>query len=135
MPDQLLRHATLADGTQTDVRIGDGVIAAVGDVESGPDDEVVELDGWMLLAAAVEPHAHLDKAFLAERLVNERGDLSGAIDTMVAARPTIDLADTIERAERAARLMAANGFGFVRTHVDATVDNGLRSVDALVEVR
>ena len=91
--------------------------------------------GWLLLPAAAEPHAHLDKAFLAERLTNERGDLLGAIDVMVAARPSIDLADTIARAERAARLMAANGFGFVRTHVDTTLDNGLLSVEALVEVR
>ncbi len=117
------------------MRIRDGVIDAVGAVQPVPADAVVELDGWLLLPAAAEPHAHLDKAFLAERLTNERGDLLGAIDTMVAARPSIDLADTVERAERAARLMAANGFGFVRTHVDTTLDNGLLSVEALVEVR
>jgi cytosine deaminase len=135
MAPVLLRRATLADGTHTDVRIRGEAIDAVGDVDAQPDDEIVDLDGWMLLSAAVEPHAHLDKAFLAERLVNERGDLLGAIDTMVAARPTIDVADTVVRAERAARLMAANGFGFVRTHVDTTLDNELTSVEALVEVR
>ena len=137
MADQLLRGATLADGSRADVRVRDGVIDAVGDSSRHPRTprRVVDLDGWLLLPAAAEPHAHLDKAFLAERLTNERGDLLGAIDVMVAARPSIDLADTIERAERAARLMAANGFGFVRTHVDTTLDNGLLSVEALVEVR
>ncbi len=135
MPPVLLRRATLADGTRTDVRIRGEAIDAIGDLDAHTDDEIVDLDGWMLMAAAVEPHAHLDKAFLAERLVNERGDLLGAIDTMVAARPTIDVADTVVRAERAARLMAANGFGFVRTHVDTTLDNELTSVEALVEVR
>jgi cytosine deaminase len=135
MAPMLLRRATLADGTRADVRLRGEVIDATGDLDPHKDDEVVELDGWMLLPAAVEPHAHVDKAFLAERLVNERGDLLGAIDTMVAARPTIDVADTVGRAERAVRLMAANGFGFVRTHVDTTLDNGLTSVEALVEVR
>jgi cytosine/creatinine deaminase len=131
----LLRAATLADGARVDVRIRDEVIDAVGDLAPEPAEEVVDLDGWLLLAAAVEPHAHLDKAFLADRVNNERGDLQGAIDAMVAARPTIDVSDTIERAERAARTMAAHGFGFVRTHVDTTLDNGLISVEALVEVR
>jgi cytosine/creatinine deaminase len=135
MADQLLRGAILTDGSQADVRIRDGVITAVGTVPPTPSDTVVELDGWLLVPAAAEPHAHLDKAFLAERVANERGDLQGAIDTMVAARPSIDLADTVERAERAARLMAANGFGFVRTHADTTLDSGLISVEALVEVR
>jgi cytosine/creatinine deaminase len=135
MPDQLLRGATLTDGSGVDVRIRDGRVDAVGALRPAPSDVVVELDGRLLLAAAAEPHAHLDKAFLADRLTNERGDLPGAIDTIVAARPSIDLADTVERAERAARLMAANGFGFVRTHVDTTLDNGLLSVEALAEVR
>jgi cytosine deaminase len=135
MTDTLLRRALLADGSTVDVRLRGDRIDAVGDLEVGADDEVVDLTGWLLLPAAAEPHAHLDKAYLAERLTNERGDLVGAIDVMVAARPSIDVADTVERAERAARRMAANGFGFVRTHADTTLDHGLTSIEALVEVR
>jgi cytosine deaminase len=131
----LLRRATLADGSSADVRIRDDRIDAVGDLAAGVDEPVVELAGWLLLPVATEPHAHLDKAYLAERLTNERGDLLGAIEAMVAARPAIDVADTVERAERAARRMAANGFGFVRTHADTTLDHGLTSIEALVEVR
>ena len=48
-------------------------ISAVGSLSPQPGDEVVELEGWLLLPAAVEPHAHLDKAFLAERIVNTTG--------------------------------------------------------------
>ncbi len=47
----------------------------------------------------------------------------------------LDVDDIVERAERAARLMAANGFRFVRTHADITTEHGLRSVEALAEVR
>ena len=85
--------------------------------------------------AAVEPHAHLDKAFLAERIHNETGDLMGAISAMKANRHLVDVDETIERAERAARLMARNGYRAVRTHADATTEHGLRSVEALTEVR
>ena len=67
----------------------------------------VDLTGYVLLPSAVEPHAHLDKAFLAELVVNETGDLYGAIEAMKASRHLTNVADTIERAERAARLMAS----------------------------
>jgi cytosine/creatinine deaminase len=140
--DLVLRGVTLADGTEADVGLRGAAIVSVtapgvraDEVDEVDDARVVDLAGHVLLTAAVETHAHLDKAFLAERLVNRTGDLSGAIDSMVAARPRLTVEDTIERAERAARLLAANGFRAVRSHVDATLDHGLRSVEALVEVR
>ncbi|CAN5554675.1 amidohydrolase family protein [soil metagenome] len=132
----VLRRAQLADGSPADVAVRDGRIDTVGSVDH--DDEggvVVDLDGYLLLPAAVEPHAHLDKAFLADVVTNETGDLMGAIDAMDRARDRLNLAETVARAERAARLMAANGFRAVRTHADVTVGNGLRSIEAMVEVR
>ncbi len=92
-------------------------------------------DGYILLPAFAEPHAHLDKAFLAERVDNPTGDLMGAILAMDLARHSITLADTIERAERAARLLAANGCTAIRTHVDLTLPGRLTSVAALIDVR
>ena len=92
-------------------------------------------DGYIVLPAFAEPHAHLDKAFLAERVENPTGDLMGAILAMERARGSITLEDTIERAERAARLMLANGCTAIRTHVDVSLTCGLRSVEALIEVR
>src|SRR5688500_8470766 len=115
----VLRNATLTDGRRVDLTIDDAEIGVIADDlphESGDDD--VDLDGYLLLTTAVEPHAHLDKAFLADVVANETGDLTGAIAAMNAARGSIDLIGTIDRAERAARLMAANGFRAVRTHVD-----------------
>ena len=47
------------------------------------------------MTAAVEPHAHLDKAFLADVLPNQTGDLLGAIDAMVAGRPRLGVAETV----------------------------------------
>ncbi len=92
-------------------------------------------DGYLLLPAFAEPHAHLDKAFLAERVPNPTGDLLGAILAMRDARPSITVADTIARAERAALLMVANGTTAIRTHADTTVENGLISIEALLDVR
>ena len=91
--------------------------------------------GWLVLPAFAEPHAHLDKAFLAERCENVTGDLMGAIDAMVAYSPQITLDDIVERAERAALLMLANGTTAIRTHADVMAEKGLRNVEALLTVR
>jgi len=130
-----LVDATLADGSVATVRIADGRIASVG--ADGPQllDTVLDLAGMLLLPALAEPHAHLDKAFLAERIDNPTGDLMGAITAMAANRHLITAADTVERAERAVRLLIRNGCTLIRTHADATTDNGLKSVEALAEVR
>ena len=101
----------------------------------GPGHRLGDLAGHLLLPAAVEPHAHLDKAFLAEREENETGDLLGAIDAMIRLSGRITHDDIVERAERAARLMASNGYVAVRTHADTTVYNGVTNVVALAEVR
>ncbi len=143
MASTLLQQATIVHAAVTDephdVLIIDGVIADVAPtisiVVGGAPDVTVDLRGHLLLPAAVEPHAHLDKAFLAERAVNATGDLAGAIDTMISLADTTDVHDIVERAERAARLMAANGYVAVRTHADATGHNGTRNVEALAEVR
>ena len=145
MPSTLLRQATIVHGAVTessaaefqDVLIVDGVIAEVAASIAAPDPDttVVDLEGHVLSPAAVEPHAHLDKAFLAEAIANPTGDLMGAITAMQGNRDLLTVDSIIERAERAARLMASNGFRFVRTHADLTVEHGLRSVEALAEVK
>lgn len=129
-----IRDALLPDGTRTSVRMEGGVVAAVG-APSEPGDDVIDAEGRLLLPAMTEPHAHLDKAFLAEVIPNPTGDLMGACEGMETHRHLISPADTEARAERAARLIAANGATVIRTHADVTAENGMQSVDALVAVR
>ena len=118
-----------------DIRIVDDRIAAVGRDLPVDGSTVIDIAGWIVVPAAVEPHAHLDKAFLAERIHNPTGDLMGAISAMRANRHLLDVDETIERAERAARLMARNGYRAVRSHADTTTEHGLHSIEALAEVR
>lgn len=136
MTPLLLRDATLADGRKVDVLCRDGKVAEVGpNLVAPPDADIAQLEGRLLLSAAAEPHAHLDKAFLAERIENPTGDLLGAIRAMERSRRLLNVADTAERAERAVRLMVANGITAVRTHADLTVAHGMRSIEALSLVR
>jgi len=138
MSATLLRGATFTDGTRGNVRIEDGCITSVTPSASGGAAEgadVVDLDGYVVLPSAVEPHAHLDKAFLADLVPNPTGDLLGAIEAMDRHRDVMTVEGTADRAERAALRMAANGYTAVRTHADTVVDHGLTSVHALVEAR
>jgi len=137
---QKLTNATLMNGSTVDISIGhDGVIESVRpagtDVTDHSNGVIVELRGLLVLAAPIEPHAHLDKAFLAEVVENPTGDLVGAVQAMRANQDKLIATDILERSERAARWMAANGFVAVRTHADLNVDNGLTSVEALVQLR
>lgn len=118
------------------VRIaGDLVSEIASDLVAFEKEQVVNAHGSLLTCSLAEPHAHLDKAFLAERIHNPTGDLMGAIMAMETSRDQITVADTIERAERAVRLMASNGVTAIRTHADVTEWNNLDAVEALVEVR
>ena len=99
------------------------------------DQKVIDGKGALLTTSLAEPHAHLDKAFLSERVPNPTGDLMGAINAMEANRHLMTIDDTIARAERAVRLMVSNGVTAIRTHADVTEWNSLDSIEALLEVR
>jgi cytosine deaminase len=132
----LLRRANLADGLHVDVRIDGERIAAVEPcLDPNPREEVHDLDGYLLVPAPAEPHAHLDKAMTADRVPNPDGDLLGAVRAWMAYRSSVAREDFVERAEQAARLLLANGVTAVRTHVDVGADIGTLGVEALVEVR
>ncbi|MEI8398935.1 MAG: amidohydrolase family protein, partial [Actinomycetes bacterium] len=96
---------------------------------------IISLAGHVVASSFVEPHAHLDKAFLADRITNPSGDLMGAIRGLEAVRSTITHDDIVDRAMRAVQLMSRNGVTSIRTHADTTISGGLSSVIALLEVK
>jgi cytosine deaminase len=145
----LLRNATLPGGEVADVHIAYGLIVEVGPslgplprlgpLAAPPGDaeveEVYDLEGWLLLPAPAEPHAHLDKALTADLIDNPSGDLAGAIAGWEATCPAFSVADFAERARTAALRLLAAGCTAVRSHVNVGGAAGMRAVDALVAVR
>lgn len=131
MADLTIINALLADGSLSTVHIVGGVVSE-RPVHGAT---TFDANGRLVLPALAEAHAHLDKAFLAETVSNPTGDLMGAIANMEAARDRITEAETEARAERAARLIAANGATAIRTHADLTAPNGFTSINALLRVR
>lgn len=144
-PVELIRGATLMDGAGCDVEITGDTVTAVrpaGESRSGErgarvdPDRVLELEGFVLLTAPAEPHAHLDKALSWDLIDPPMGDLEGAIESWrrYSAEMTVD--GIAERARTQALAMLANGTTAVRTHVDVlTGPQPLRGAQALVRVR
>jgi cytosine deaminase len=134
-----LTSTTLADGSVRDVYIDGGLITAVTAPGMTPPEGLncvrVDLAGHVLLPAAAEPHAHLDKALLATRVPNPSGNLSGAIEAIRRAYPSMTPSDIGQRALVALMTAAAKGFTAVRTHADCGPRLGTRSVEALVGLR
>jgi cytosine deaminase len=97
--------------------------------------EVVDCSGMVVLAAPVEPHAHLDKALSGLRAPNPAGDLEGAITAWHAYWPQLTHEDIVARATAAVEAMVLRGTTAVRTHVDVGAPLGLRAVRALLAVR
>lgn len=119
----VLGGARLADGRTVDVRLARGRIEAVGTAGSlmsgrQPHEGThVDLDGYLLLPAPAEPHAHYDTALTAR--------------APGAAAPE----DVQRRATEAALLQLGHGATALRTHVDIGGVSQLRSLEAVLHAR
>lgn len=134
----LIRSATLSDGTLVDIGIEGELIGAVeraGSLKPAAGDEVHDLEGYVVLPAAADPHAHLDKAFTSARVKSATSDLPGAVDAWMAFRAGLDAADVLERARAAAIQALARGITAIRSHVDVGQGIELRGAEALVALR
>ncbi|MFM7537961.1 MAG: amidohydrolase family protein [Acidimicrobiales bacterium] len=132
----LLQGGLLADGRQVDVRITGETIAEVAPgLQAGAGEPTVALNGRLLLPAACEPHAHLDKALTADRVVNRTGDLMGAVEAWRAYWPQLTVDDIAARGEQAARRLLAAGCTVIRTHADVSALVGTGAVEGLARVR
>jgi cytosine deaminase len=134
----LLRGVLLADGARVDVRLHEGVvsdIAPTGELDVRDPGVTLELDGFLLLTAPAEPHAHLDKALSFDLVSPPFGDLLSAVTHWRAYAETMTVASIIERARTQALAMLANGITAIRTHADVHAGFPTRCAEALVAVR
>ncbi len=134
----ILQGVTLVDGNTVDVRLGGKTIqevAGIGRLLPLPDEEVLELAGYVLLPAPAEPHAHLDKALAADAVRNDSFDLLGAVRAWHAYRRTLQADDILRRARVAASLALQRGATAIRTHVDVGEGIELRGALALLQLK
>lgn len=139
-PIRLLAGASLSDGRRVDVLLDGDLIADVIPAGTAPrpgdPDTVLDLDGYVLLPAPAEPHAHLDKALSWDLIRPPMGDLGLAIESWRAYSAEMTVDSIADRARTTALALLANGTTAIRTHVDLLHGEApLRGVEALVRVR
>ncbi|MBT2367940.1 hydrolase [Streptomyces sp. ISL-10] len=116
----LLCGARLTDGRIVDVRLGGGLIEAVGTAGSLPPHAArLDLRGFLLLPAPAEPHTHGDTALSAE--------YPGPV--------SYDPDDIQRRATEAALLQLGHGATALRSHVRIGDVQGLGALEAVLQAR
>jgi cytosine deaminase len=95
----------------------------------------LDLGGYCLLPGAAEPHAHVDKAFLAPLVHNQPGGLLGALDAQRSIMSSLPVEEIAARARRALHLAISHGFTALRTHVSVGGGAGQKGLLALTSLR
>ncbi|WP_409303415.1 cytosine deaminase [Peribacillus sp. SCS-155] len=118
------------------ILIEDGEIKRVAnqiDIMEGQ--EVMDVDGKIVLPPFIEPHIHLDTTLTAgEPKWNESGTLFEGIQRWSERKQTLTAEDVKTRAKTALKWQIAQGIQHVRTHVDVT-DPELTALKAMLEVK
>jgi dihydroorotase len=102
----LLKGGTLADGSQKDVLIGDGVITSVSQNLSSEGAHVVNAEGLILLSGLVDLHTHLREPGREDSETVLTGSQAGvkggyvALSAMANTSPVADTAGVVEQVFR-----------------------------------
>jgi len=136
----LIQGAHLPDGSSVDVTIDAGVVASVLPAGTAPVPtdaaNVLNLDGHLLLSAAAEPHAHLDKAGSWDAIRPPMGDLRAAIVSWRDYADTMSEDDIVSRARAQVLRNIRQGTTAIRSHVDLLRgEDPLRGIRAINTVR
>ena len=119
MPENLLfRNAILESSTiPVDIAIRAGTISAIGSGLPAGDFNVIDVNGMLASPPFIDPHHHLDCAFLSEP-PNLSGTLEEAIQINARLKINRSARDVYEKASRALHMALRNGTGWIRSHTD-----------------
>ena len=132
----LVKNARIENNEElTDIRIKDGVFEQIGKLEAMPEEEVLDLNGKLLLPPFIESHVHLDTCLTAgDPAWNMSGTLFEGIELWSRRKEKLTEEDIRERVRKAVSMYALNGVQHIRTHVDIT-DPSLMALKTMLELK
>ena len=134
--DIVLRGVRIDDERPlVDIGVESGRIVEIAETVEARGDEEIEAGGRVALPGFVEPHLHLEKAFLHRRLPARTGTLEEAIRVTSVLKAQQEREDVLERSRRVLDMAVRNGTTLIRAHPDVDPIQGLIGVETAVELR
>lgn len=118
-----------------DIGIKSGKIVAIEEGIETSATEVIDAEGRAVIPAFVEPHLHLEKAFLHRRMPPVLGTLDEAIRVTGILKGKQEREDVLSRSRRVLDMAVKNGTVAMRAHPDVDLIQGLIGVETLLELR
>ena len=134
--DIVLRGVRIDDERPlVDIGVESGRIVEIAETVEARGDEEIEAGGRVALPGFVEPHLHLEKAFLHRRLPARTGTLEEAIRVTGVLKAQQEREDVLERSRRVLDMAVRNGTTLIRAHPDVDPIQGLIGVETAAELR
>lgn len=136
MFDRVFVNAIDAHGNPLNLVVKDGRFASIDSQRIGTgDEEIIDLDGHLVLPGFVDGHIHLDKSFVGDRWRPHRPVASLRERLAIEKQELADARPIAERADALIRQAASFGTIAMRSHVDVDATTGLTNLHAVMEAR
>jgi len=134
--DLLIRNARVWDDKPLmDIGIERGRIAAIEESIDPTVAKIIDAGTRVVLPGFIEPHLHLDKAFLHRRMPARSGTLEEAIRVTGILKSKQERQDILERSRRVLDMAIRNGTTAIRSHPDVDPIQGLIGVETALELK
>ncbi len=131
--DLKIENAVLAkESTKQSLAIKNGRIAEIAHAISAPATQTLDAKGQLVIPGLVDPHLHLDKAFLLEQSPAQTGTFQEALEETLRLKAGFTAEDIQRRARRVIENAIAFGVTAIRSHVEVDPILQLLSIEALL---
>jgi cytosine deaminase len=136
MPEDLLFRNIILENTSSrvDIAIRAGLVSQIGPDLNAEASRVVDASGMLASPLFIDPHHHLDCAFLSEP-PNLSGTLEEAIQINARLKVSRSDKDIYENACHALRMALQNGTGWIRSHTDIDSVSKLKLLYPILKAR
>ncbi len=138
MLDLLFRKVSiLNDNQEMDVGIKDGKIAYLSKtrLECPLANRIIEADGNVLMPGLIEPHIHLDKAYLLDQMKQDASTLDEAIRLTGNLKKGFTKEDIQQRSTKVLEKCISYGVTHLRCHVEVDPIVGLMGMEVLLKLK
>jgi cytosine/creatinine deaminase len=128
--DMIIRRTRISDEQPLqDIGISAGRIVAIEEAIEQRADQEIDAEGRVALPGFIEPHLHLEKAFLHRRLPPRFGTLDEAIRLTGILKSKQEKQDVLDRSRQVLDMAVKSGTVVVRAHPDVDPIQGLIGVE------